>query len=87
MNARLCAVRVRRRGELRHRLLGEDGPCRLWKGALVFEGERLAKVRALGELESGAGYDSAQVVAVASHRVLGRIWIERRSRRGGGARV
>ncbi len=75
-----CAVRVRRHGEPRHRLLGKDGPCSLWSGALVFASEAAAKTRALAELESEAAYSSAQVVAVASHRVLGRIWIERRSR-------
>lgn len=77
---RPCAVRVRRHGELRHRLLGKDGPCSLWSGALVFGSEAAAKARALAELESEASYRSAQVVAAASHRVLGQIWIERRSR-------
>lgn len=73
-----CAVRIRRRGEPRHRLLGQHGPCRLWAATLVVDNEADAKQRALAELESGAGYHSAQVVAVASRRVRGRIWIERR---------
>jgi hypothetical protein len=73
-----CAVRVRRHGERRHRLLGKDGPCSLWSGALVLDSEAAAKARALAELESEVSYRSAQVVAVASRRVLGVIWIERR---------
>lgn len=43
-----CAVRVRRHDKRRHRLLGKDGPCSLWSGALVFDSEAAAKARARG---------------------------------------
>jgi hypothetical protein len=71
------AVRLRRSGEPRHRLLGGDGLGARWGQVTVFESERAARLAAVDLLAAGPStFDSAQIVDAASRRVLGRIWIE-----------